>query len=86
MLIALSRRRSLLVAVALVVAVAGLAAPTVAGSHGDCMQAADHHCSQALPSIGGLPRPDLFGWAEAAEPTVFASPVVLAILKIPLGA
>lgn len=86
MLVALTRRRSLLVALALVVAIGGFVLPAAAGSHAHCGGPADQHCAPALPSVGVLPGPDRLGWVEPAETTASSLLVLRPILKIPLSA
>lgn len=85
MLIALSRRRSLLVAVALVVAVAGVGAPEFAGLHGHCTGPVDLHCAAVLIPFE-VATPSRAGWLEPGDLTTHARLVPLALLKIPLAA
>ncbi len=86
MLVALTRRRSLLVAVALAVAIGALIVPAVAGSHGHCIGSTEQHCAPALPSVGRLPGLDRSDWVEAAPLAAFPPQVPRLILKVPLSA
>ncbi len=84
MLLALARRRSLLVVLALAVASAGLVAPAVAGGHGHCLETPDQHCLPVVPPGKPVPPPARVGLAEVRLPTLSPPLVIFAILKIPL--
>ncbi len=86
MLLALTRRRSLLVGVVVAVAFAAFAVPALAGVHGYCPETTDQHCSPALPPVEPLPLPSRLGFAEPSEITVSPPVVIRSILKIPLAA
>jgi hypothetical protein len=83
-LLALRRRRSLLTALAIVVALAAFAAPALAGVHAHCLDVTDQHCTLGFhPGVPVLVITRL-GLAQLVEPILASLLVTLPILKVPL--
>ncbi len=87
MLVALARRRSWFIAIILAAAVAGLAAPTLAWTHGDDHETSVEHQqyhSPALLQAHPLPMPARLGFFRSPDAAVSLAVVVASILKVPL--
>lgn len=85
LVLALTRRRSLFVAVALVVALTAFTAPALAWTHGHCVQPTDHdHHLPALLEVRLVPVAMPVGVADPVE-VIRAGPLLATyLLKVPL--
>lgn len=87
MLRALVRHRRLLVTLAIVVALLGVAAPAMAWMHDHCLQTSDQqHHLPAVAVASHLLVPACQGPYESLEVASLEQPVIDTLLKIPLSA
>jgi hypothetical protein len=85
-LAAIARRRSLVIAIGLVVALVGIVGPTIAtGLHGPCVEEGQAHCVSALAHTPSLERHEQAASAESFEARHLSPIVVRPLLKIPLA-
>jgi hypothetical protein len=85
-LAAIARRRSLVIAIGLVVALAGVVGPTIAtGLHGSCVEEGQAHCVLALAPTPSVERHEQAANAESFEPRHIPPIFVRPLLKIPLA-
>jgi hypothetical protein len=83
---AIARRRSLVIAISLVVALVGVVGPAIAtGLHGPCVEEGQAHCVSALAPTSSFERHEQAAKAEPFEPRHVSPIVVRPLLKIPLA-
>jgi hypothetical protein len=86
--LALRRRRSLFLAIAVVTALSGATGHALAWTHGDCLGtgSGDQHCAAALPWLPVALLTTDVGVLRTSDPGLTPRIVVYCILKIPLVA